>query len=219
MIVKRLVYLLIFFSFFGTLSAQRLNLEPGIFIGTSYYLGDVNHVRQFYSPKLAYGLIARYPFNEHYAIRINLIKAQVSGNDADFSNLYQQTRGHAFVNNLYEIAILTEFNFLPYNSFIKKSYSPYLTLGIAVEISQATALSFPMGLGWKYSFGKRITIAGEWVFRNTTTDELDLLVPAETSSKQITNLNNVDWYSMAGLTITYNISSEKKWCPAYKRAK
>jgi hypothetical protein len=217
--VKKLVLLLIFSSFFGSLSAQRLNLEPGIFIGTSYYLGDVNHVRQFYSPKLAFGLIARYPLNEHYALRINLLKAQVSGNDGDFSNQYQQIRGHAFVNNLYEIGFLTEFNFLPYNSFIKKSYSPYLTFGIAVEISQATALCFPMGIGWKYSFGKKITLAGEWVFRNTTTDELDLLLPAETSTKQRTNLNNVDWYSIAGVTITYNISSDKKWCPAYKRVK
>jgi hypothetical protein len=217
--VKKIVFLLILISSFGTISAQRLNLEPGVFIGTSYYLGDVNHARQFYSPGLSLGLIARYPINEHYAVRLNLLRAKISGNDADFSNLYQQTRGYSFENTIYEIGLLTEFNFLSYSSFIKKSYTPFITIGLAVAISQATALSIPIGIGWKYSLGKKMTLSAEWVFRNTTTDELDLLLPAESTSKQITNLNNVDWYSIAGITMTYNISSDKKWCPAYKHPK
>jgi hypothetical protein len=217
--VRKFVHLIIFTSIFGNLAAQKINLEPGVIFGTSYYLGDVNHTRQFYSPEMSYGIIIRYSFSDHYALRLNLLKAKISGNDADFTNQYQQIRGHAFINNIYEIGVLTEFNFFSYNSNIKKSSSPFLIFGLAAAVSKATTLSIPMGLGWKYSFGKRITLAGEWVFRNTITDELDLLLPPEITSKQLTNLNNVDWYSIAGISITYNLSLGKKWCPAYKRVK
>jgi hypothetical protein len=217
--VKRIVYLFIFISCLGHVSAQGLNIEPGVFIGTSYYMGDVNHVRQFYSPGLSFGIIARYTFNEHYAIKLNLLRAKISGNDADFSNLYQQTRGYSFENTIYEIGVQTEFNFLSYSPFIRKSSTPYISLGLAVALSKATALSIPMGIGWKYTPGKKMTLSAEWVFRNTSSDKLDLLLPTETISKQLTNLNTVDWYSIAGITITYNISSDKKWCPAYKHPK
>jgi hypothetical protein len=217
--VKKIVFLLIFVSYILVGSAQKLRLEPGILIGTSYYLGDVNHVRQFYSPELSYGIIVRYPLNEYYAFRINVLKARISGNDADFSSLYQQIRGHAFSTNIYEIAFLTEFNFLSYNSNIKKSYSPYLTFGIGAALSQSSSIAFPMGVGWKYSFGKKTTLSAEWVFRNTTTDQLDLLVPADVHTKQRTKVNNVDWYSIAAISITYNIAPEKRWCPAYNRKK
>ena len=66
---------------------------------------------------------------------------------------------------------------------------------------------------------KRMTLSAEWVFRNTTTDNLDLLLPADSFTKQITKRNNFDWYSIAGITLTYNFASDKKWCPAYPKEK
>jgi len=212
------VFLLVFLSVFK-INAQKIKPEPGIIAGTSYYLGDVNHYKQFYSVQPAYGIIVRFPFKQFHALRLNLIKAELSGNDADFANLYQQTRAYAFTNNLYEIGIQYEFNFLPYSSYIKKTYTPFITTGFAVALSNTTSIAFPMGIGWKYSFGKKMTLALEWVFRNTNSDELDLLLPAENYEKQITNLNNYDWYSLACISITYNLVSEKKWCPAYKKKK
>ncbi len=218
---KILIITLIIFTT-NNLFAQKLNIEPGITIGSSYYLGDINHTRQFYSPGLTIGLAFRHSFNEHYAIRLNILKAKISGNDADFPSIYQQIRAHSFTNNIYEFGLQAEFNFFEFNSKIKKSSAPYITAGLALAVSnsfQSFSLAIPMGIGYKYSPTKRVTLSAEWVFRNTTTDYLDLLPPTDTYSKQLTKSNNFDWYSIAGLTITYNFASDKKWCPAYPNQK
>ncbi len=216
---KSLFIIVIIFTAINSF-AQKFNIEPGITIGSSYYLGDINHTKQFYSPGLTIGLAFRHSFNEYYAVRLNILKAKISGNDADFPSIYQQIRAHAFVNNIYEIGLQTEFNFLEFNSRVRKSSAPYITAGLALAMSnsfQTFSLAIPMGVGYKYSISKRLSISAEWVFRNTTTDKLDLLLPADPSSKQLTKIKNADWYSIAGLTITYNFASNKMWCPAYPK--
>lgn len=214
---KSLIFIFSIFIFFN-LKSQNFNVEPGITIGTSYYLGDVNHTKQFYSPGFTFGIALRHTLNDFYALRLNLLRATISGNDADFSNKYQQIRGHTFKNNIYEFGLQAEFNFLNYNSYKKKSYAPYITGGLAFvalnNFASYTA-AFPIGVGWKYSPIKKMTISTEWVFRNTTSDNLDLL-EASNNTKQITKQKTNDWYSIASLTISYNFQSEKKWCPAYK---
>ena len=202
--------------------SQKLNIQPGITLGTSYYLGDVNHVKQFYSPGFTYGLAFRQSFNEHYALRLNVLKGKLSGSDLDFQSGYQQIRAHSFVNDIYEIGLQLEFNFFEFNNFKKKSSSPYITAGAALTISnsfQNYSFAVPMGIGYKYSVTKRLTLSAEWAFRNTTSDNLDLLYPGDIYTKQITKTKNDDWYSVAGLTATYNFANEKKWCPAYKKIK
>lgn len=218
--MKKILFILIIIFTAISLFAQKFNIEPGITIGSSYYLGDINHTRQFYSPGLTIGLACRHSFNEHYAVRLNILKAKISGNDADFPSVYQQTRGHTFINNIYEIGLQAEFNFFEFNSKMKKSSAPYITAGLALAVSNSFhsfSLAIPMGIGYKYSVTKRLTLSAEWVFRNTTTDNLDLLIPGDTFSKQLTKRKNFDWYSIAGLTITYNFASDKMWCPAYPK--
>lgn len=216
---RSLIFITALFFFFNVKS-QDLNIEPGITLGTSYYLGDINHSRQFYSPGLAFGLAFRHSFNDYYAVRLNIIKAKISGNDADFSSVYQQIRAHTFVNNIYEIGIQTEFNFSDFNSNIRKSAAPYITGGLALAISNSFSnytMAIPIGVGYKYSPTKKLTLSAEWVFRTTISDNLDLLLPSDIFSKQITKSNNNDWYSIAGITVTYNFRSDKKWCPAYQQ--
>jgi len=218
---KGLVFIIFIFILFNGKS-QNLNFEPGITIGTSYYLGDVNHSRQFYSPSLTYGLAIRHSFNDYYAVRLNILKAKITGNDADFSNLYQQTRAYSFTNNIFEIGVQTEFNFLDFNSNIRKSNAPFITGGLAIAISNSFSnytLAIPIGIGYKYSPSKKLTLSAEWVFRITASDKMDLLLPNDSNSKQITKNNNNDWYSIAGITITYNLKSDKKWCPAYQKTR
>ena len=57
----------------------------------------------------------------------------------------------------------------------------------------------------------------KYLTSTTISDNLDLLLPSDTFSKQITKSNNNDWYSIAGITVTYNFRSDKKWCPAYQQ--
>jgi len=218
---KTLIFIIIIFSIFN-LKSQSFNVEPGITIGTSYYLGDVNHTKHFYSPKFAFGITLRHNYNEYYAVKLNIIRATISGNDADFSNIYQKTRGHSFVNNLYEFGFQGEFNFLSFTSYIKKNSAPYITAGVAFVASNNFAsysAGFPIGVGYKYAPIKKMTISAEWSFRTTTSDKLDLLEQTSTNYKQITKKKTSDWYSIAGITVTYNFQSDKKWCPAYKKRK
>ncbi len=219
---KTILILLISLSLFLAAKAQKFNIEPGITVGTSYYLGDINHTRQFYSPGLTLGLVFRHTFSDFYAIRINLLRASVSGNDADFSSLYQQQRAWAFNSSIYEIGAQYEINFLSFNTGIKKSQAPYLTLGIAVAgINSFRTISpvIPIGVGYKYSPTKRMTLNAEWCFRNTFTDRIDNLVQENFHQKQITKIKTNDWYSVLGITLTYNFASDKKWCPAYSKPK
>jgi hypothetical protein len=165
-------------------------------------------------------LAFRQSFNNHYAARLNVLWAKISGNDADFSSVYQQIRAHAFANNILEVGIHGEFNFLEYNNFIRKNYAPYITTGLALAISnsfQNFSMAIPMGVGIKFCPIKRMTLSAEWNFRYTTTDDLDYLSMTDTFIKQLYKSKNNDWYSIAGLTITYNFESEKKWCPAYPK--
>lgn len=216
-----IILLILFFSILNT-NAQKFNIEPGLTIGTSYYLGDINHAKQFYSPGFTFGLAFRHTISDFYAFRMNILRSSISGNDADFPSIYQQLRGHSFKNTIYELGLQYEINFLSFNTFIKKSQAPYLTVGIAV----ASANSFqiitpviPLGIGYKFSPVKRMTVNAEWCFRTTFSDRLDLLEQTNFQQKQLTKIKNNDWYSIAGITVTYNFASEKKWCPAYSKKK
>lgn len=201
-------------------NAQKLNIEPGITIGTSYYLGDINHTRQFYSPGFSVGLAFRQTISDFYALRINILRSSVSGNDSDFPNVYQQIRGYSFNNTIYEFGVQYEINFLSFNTGIKKSTAPYITIGAAIVAGNSFKVIspvIPLGIGYKFSPSKRMTVNAEWCFRTTFTDKLDLLEQTDFHQKQITKIKNNDWYSIAGITVTYNFASEKKWCPAYSK--
>ena len=100
-------------------------------------------------------------------------------------------------------------------------------------------VSFPFGLGFKYSIGKNLCIGAEWGLRKTTTDYLDdvsttYAAPATLNSRmsvvladrsgtddntglQRGNSGTKDWYSFAGAFITFAFkASGKGICPAYK---
>lgn len=95
-------------------------------------------------------------------------------------------------------------------------------------------LCIPFGVGVKYSFSKRIAISLEWGMRKTFTDYMDDISHTyyvkydgsaiiegsdeyydliysdpnldHDANMQRGNSKNNDWYSFAGLTITYNIN-------------
>ncbi|NPA67484.1 MAG: hypothetical protein GXO50_02635 [Chlorobi bacterium] len=217
------IILLLFIIFSGlNINAQKFNIEPGITAGTSYYLGDINHTKQFYSPGLTAGLALRHNINNFYALRLNIIRAEISGNDADFESIYQNIRNTVFSNTVYETSLQIEINFLSFNTNIKKSQTPYITTGAGIAFAnsfETITPVIPIGIGYKYSVSKRITVNGEWNFRKTFTDYLDLLEQTDIYQKQITKTKNNDWYSIASVTLTYNFAGDKKWCPAYSKHK
>ncbi len=219
-----LILCLIFFT--STSKSQKLFNEIGIQGGVAYYLGDVNHDKQFYSVEPAFGGTIRKNFNPRYSVRFQFIQANVKGNDQDFKSLYQKERNNHFYTILYETGLFGEINFLEFNPWNRQKFTTYVTSGIgvtfAIKDEKIITPVIPMGMGFKYAYKKRFTISPEWVFRKTFTDNIDLLHPAEISeanslksNKQTTNVNTKDWYSVFSIIITYNFSGSKKWCPAY----
>lgn len=216
---------ILFLSLSG--SAQKTS-EIGAVIGGSYYMGDINHSKLFYSTQLSYGLLYRKNIHDHHSYRLQFIKEKLTGNDADFPSGYQQARLHSFSTDVYEFGMQYEFNFFPYNIRKHLKSTTYITTGASFAlIIGPTTLYRPsavIGMGAKQGFGKRLTIGIEWTYRYAFTDNLDalpenhydpLLTPLE--NKQINNENSNDWYSLAGIVISYNFASTKKWCPAYDR--
>ncbi len=202
--------------------------EIGILAGGSYYMGDVNHNKLFYKTKLAYGLFYKRNVHDHHSYRIQVLKEQIEGRDADFPSGYQKIRNHNFLTDIYELGVQYEFNFFPYNisKFLKST--TYVTAGASFTYIKNTKDIFKpsivMGVGAKQGFGKRLTMGIEWTYKYAFSDDLDAL-PQNTfdpsltpaNNKQVNNINTNDWYSLACIVISYNFASTKKWCPAYRK--
>ncbi len=257
---KPLIIIILFFSFVS-LHAQRNEIGP--FLGTSYYLGDLNPSKHFLLTKPACGLVYRYILNQRWALKMSGLYGSVEGSDAKAK--FNEKRNLSFKSPLFEVSSQIELNFLPYATGNKEKnyFTPYIFAGISVfsfkpkakyngtwynlqplgTEGQGTSssgvkpyslmkVSFPFGLGFKYSIGDNISIGAEWGIRKTTTDYLDdvsttyadpvvlsaehgdiaailgdrsLKEPGEdidNKGLQRGNSNTKDWYSFAGVFIT-----------------
>jgi hypothetical protein len=225
---KRCVFLsfILILTFFlsASLSAQK-KAEVGIFGGTSYYLGDINHERQFYSPSFAGGLVYRYNLDTRYALRANAFYGGLKASDKDFSDAYQQLRNASFSANLIDLSALLEFNFLSFKPSLRHfSYTTYVDAGLGAMVmlsstySVSNVLTIPFGVGFKIGITDRLVAGIEWNMRKTFDDNIDGV-----KNSDITMVNSMfhesDWHSFAGITITYRFFDSENDCPAYERKK
>ncbi len=273
--MKKFFVLPLFLLFTISVFAQRN--EIGVFLGTSYYLGDLTPSKHFLLTKPAGGIIYRYIFNPRWAIKMNVLYGNIEGNDAVAK--FNEPRNLSFKSRIWELSSQLELNFLPYvtGNTEEDYFSPYIFGGISVfrfnpkaeyngtwydlnplgtegqgtsEYSlkpySLTNISLPFGLGIKYSIGKIICIGAEWGLRKTFTDYLDdvsttyadpAILSAENgpisavlsdrsdnygnnTGHQRGNSGNKDWYSFAGLFITFKINeSANITCPGVSNKK
>jgi hypothetical protein len=223
--MKKFILVLLAFTNVNFIYSQR-KANVGVFAGTSYYMGDINPNKHFYRSRPSIGIIYRYNFNKRYAIRANGYYAYLSGNDLDFINNYhpdRYTNPAEFSTSLLDATLQFEFNFLPYipNS-MKWNYTPYVSGGIGYSIivsssstTGETALphfTVPLSLGLKLTVTKSLSTGIEWGFRKTASDRIDgVRNPTEIESV----IHNNDWYSFAGVFITYKFFNFAVDCPAY----
>jgi hypothetical protein len=126
-----------FFSLFFSLAgfSQRpkdKSAEIGVFLGGSYYIGDLNPIAHF-GPltKPAGGAVFRYNFNQRFALRANGFVGTVQADDVLSSSTSQQQRNLNFRSRISEISVQAEFNFLDYQiGNERKKFSPYIFAGI-----------------------------------------------------------------------------------------
>jgi hypothetical protein len=216
--MKRIHWVLLFFCLSLTLSGQR-NSDYGIFAGVSSYFGDINPSRFLYSPLPAAGILYRYNFHPREAIRANIFIGGLRGRDSDFKNGFQQARNASFSGTVGELAVQFEFNFLPFSTQGKTGdFTPYFAAGAGIALVNTKSFSYlpliPFSFGLKVNVYKNIGLEAEYGFRKTFYDNFDglkdLVAPSD-----VEIFHNKDWYSFAGIAVTWKIYSKLAGCPAY----
>ncbi|MDA3819528.1 MAG: DUF6089 family protein [Candidatus Delongbacteria bacterium] len=224
------VFIILSFS----LHAQQAG-EIGIHAGGSYYLGEINWGKPFYSPRLNVGAFYKQHINSRVLIKYGALYTHLQGDDEDSRFRYQRLRDARFEPTLFEAAAQVEFHFLLYELGKTKDnfYTPYVDLGLGGCYARESSnhvftVIIPMAVGIKMNLTRRIVVGAEWAFRKTYSDMLDNLtgedldlyeqakVPLSNTNdvKQHGFMTNDDWYSYAAVTLSYifSIGSE---CHAY----
>ena len=213
------LHLLLFCVFYSISAAGQRNSDFGVFAGVSSYIGDINPNRMMYSPLPAGGVFYRYNFHPRQAIRVNLIFGGLRANDLDFNNSFQTARAASFSGSVGEWSLQFEFNFLPYSTQGKQwDFTPYIAAGAGIAIINNIEYSYepviPFSIGFKVNMYKNLGLEAEYGFRKTFYDNFDglkdLVAPSDFAW-----IHNNDWYSFAGIALTWKIYSKLASCPAY----
>jgi len=218
------------------LSYGQKSAELGPTAGRAYYLGEINpetHVGRGVG-SLSYGAVFRYNLNERWALKLNANRTRLSAEDEAMDLEFNQARLAEFETRLTEITANIEFNFLPYRIGIKeRSFSPYLFTGFSyywfnpssniggIELEgdqrdqgeRGNGLAFVFGPGIKTNIGRKFSLAFEWGFRKTSTDELDGLPNRFDELFELGKDYDNDWYVISGLMLTFKLTDEGP-CPA-----
>jgi hypothetical protein len=203
--LKRLIIIFLVFLQISQLQAQKRarnfrQHEVGIFLGGSYYLGDLNPGRHFFLSQPAGGIFYRFTPNYRYAFRGGVNFGSVTGDDSQSEDPDQRKRNLNFKSRINEFNVLAEFNFLEYRiSNDKHRFTFFLFAGIDVfnfrpmgnlgggqweslrELNtegrskkyKLWQVSIPFGCGIKLNVAKRMGIGLEWGPRKTFTDYID----------------------------------------------
>ena len=98
------------------LFAQAQKSEIGGMVGASFYLGDINPTSLFANSQVCGGLIYRYNFSPRWALKSNILFAQVQASDYENNNQY--ARNLSFRSPITEISAQKEliyFNLISLN--------------------------------------------------------------------------------------------------------
>lgn len=112
---------------------NKRSSELGVFLGGSYYIGDLNptgHFSQFTRP--AAGIVYRYNFDRRFSARANILYGNVEAHDSYSRSPSQQQRNLTFKTDIVELSAQFEFNYLNFEIGSDKTmFSPYTFIGLA----------------------------------------------------------------------------------------
>lgn len=224
-----LLFIFLFFSILG----QAQKTELGFQVGASTYYGDLAPSVSMSESHPAFGAFVRRNLSNTWAIRTELNRYTVSGNDNNFS--YNAPRNLSFQSHINEAAMVVEFNYLKYGPYVlDKKYTSYVYLGVAgfqynpqaqlrgvwydlsdyrtegVSYSKL-AMAIPFGIGFKYMASKKFAFECQLGFRRTFTDYLD-----DVSTVYPDVVTRFEQSGLIGATLT-DRSIENNGLPTYKK--
>lgn len=128
--MKKIVLILLIFA--SSISLKAQHHEIGLFLGTSYYLGDLNKSSQFGMPGYNFGLLYRYAVNPRIAVRVAAHYGKIQG-DSKLNSDNLQYRNLSFHSVLIDIEAGIEINFLEYVAGSQNHrFTPFIFAGISV---------------------------------------------------------------------------------------
>lgn len=247
-------FLLVFATIWITVSGFAQNTaDIGIWGGTSTYFGDMNENPPFQAFNPNFGAYFRYNFNARVGLRAMILTGNfneeglIEGTPWSFDKSVQDFSFQLEINYLKYILGVKKMPFTSYITLgIGFAYFPYSVLyediegindkhpmipsggyseGEGIEES-VVATTFPFGIGFKYSIGRRLGVGVEYQMRKILSDRLDDLDDPLAFSNSVeedvyytTNIHNMDWSGYLGVHLTYMIYMGKKACPAYESKK
>ncbi|MBN2165505.1 MAG: outer membrane beta-barrel protein [Marinilabiliaceae bacterium] len=230
------MFFIILFCCMFNYSIAQDRIEIGGFLGASYYLGDLNPGTQFKNSHPVFGGIGRYVFSDRVVFRGTALLGQISGSypQDDVLLVEDEFGDTGFSRRILDVAAMVEYNFMSYDhQFVSNTnFTPYVTFGLANttyrrysndqgfgDNKPVFVLSLPFGLGVKYKLTKWIRVGAEWTFRKTFVDDLDqtnsdmLIDPTDPYGfNEQGSIHNNDWYSFAGVYVTFNLFRRKTTC-------
>ena len=114
-----------------TKSQELYRNEVGIFLGGSYYTGDLNPNKHFLQTKFAGGLLYRYNISPRWALKVSALIGGLEASDQNSKANIE--RNLSFRSYIFDFSPQIEFNFLQYIMGDKKHFiSPYIFAGLSV---------------------------------------------------------------------------------------
>lgn len=112
------LFVIIFLTFSSSISAQfhthASRSELGVFLGGSYYIGDLNPIAHFRAVQPAAGLVYRYNIHSRLVFRANFTYGNVVGDDALAKEQLQVNRNLSFKSDIFELGAGVEFHYFPF---------------------------------------------------------------------------------------------------------
>ncbi|UTW65060.1 hypothetical protein KFE94_10245 [bacterium SCSIO 12643] len=198
----RKVLIFTFITIFSGPAFSQKYGEVGLFVGSSYYWGDV-YSSVTKNSHLAVGLNYRQNFNSRWAWNFLFRSASISGDDQNSDMAFEQQRNLSFESNILEFGSTVEFNFLDFKPYKPQSYfqevdvfTPYVFAGLSIFYHNPKAelagnlyelkpfetegvsysrvvMAMPFGFGMKFRLSDRFLLGVSSEFRLTFTDYLD----------------------------------------------
>lgn len=204
--------------------------EIGVFAGGSNLIGDVGSTTFIAPNSLAMGLVYKYNRSTRHSYRFSIIHANLNANDSDSSDPRRIARDYTVDTKILEVSAGIEFTFIDFNLHTGRTIgTPYIYSGItgtrhsnnyylnSTQMSEGDKSwtgGIPMALGYKTNILGKFILGFEIGARYTFTDNLDGNFPENENNQQYRfgNINNSDWYTFTGITLTYTFGIKPCYC-------
>lgn len=196
-------------------------MEIGAGLGMTGYLGDFNgNLTKDLKPMAS--IVGRYIFNPWMALRLNLSYGKMKGSSEDVETWYPDyaETPYEFNNNLYDLSLAYEYNFLPYGTGWdyrgSKRVTPFVFGGLGLGMVKNTdknhfVFNVPIGIGVKCKLAERVNLGVEWAIHLTQSDWLDgAKDPYYIKSSGM--FKNTDCFSQLQVTLTYSFAPKCVFC-------